>query len=213
VRRGPALAAAALALALGACAAPPVPEDRWYRLDLGMQPAAARGPALPGMLAVALPVADGIHRERAIVYSTEPGGRVLEQYHYHHWVAPPPDLVQAALVTWLRGAGVAPEVMGGIAPPPDAWVLSTRLERFERLVGEDGAVEVAVALGAFLRAPQAGHPRHLADYQVRRRAAGPSMVATVRAFEDALQAVAARLAADLAAVAARRAEGRLAGAP
>jgi hypothetical protein len=39
------------------------------------------------------------------------------------------------------------------------------------------------------------------------------MVATVRAFEDALQAVAARLAADLAAVAARRAEDRLAGAP
>ena len=86
---------------------PPLPTDHYYRL-----------PALQGInadeeiinsISVITFQADGLYRERAILYSENE--IEIKQYHYHHWVDSLNRLLQEHLVERLRLSGMSKVVL------------------------------------------------------------------------------------------------------
>lgn len=184
-------------LAAGCGVQPPVPEDRYYRLAPDRGPSAPAGAVLlPGVLVVERPVAEGVFGERAILYSDDPAGRVLKQYHYHYWLKAPPRLVQDFLVRELRHLGVAARVLDqDTSPSAEFYRLSSRLLRFERLRYPDSSV---VEMEFALTPPGAFEPRFVGRYSESHPTADQELTTVVAGFEMALGAVVQRLRADLA---------------
>ena len=86
---------------------PPLPTDHYYRL-----------PALQGIntdkeiidsISVINFQADGLYRERAILYSENEVE--IKQYHYHHWVDSPNRLLQEYLAERLRLSNISKVVL------------------------------------------------------------------------------------------------------
>ena len=86
---------------------PPLPTDHYYRF-----------PALQGInadeeiinsISVITFQADGLYRERAILYSENE--IEIKQYHYHHWVDSLNRLLQEHLVERLRLSGISKVVL------------------------------------------------------------------------------------------------------
>ena len=86
---------------------PPLPTDHYYRL-----------PTLQGInadeeiinsISVITFQADGLYRERAILYSENE--IEIKQYHYHHWVDSLNRLLQEHLVERLRLSGMSKVVL------------------------------------------------------------------------------------------------------
>ena len=86
---------------------PPLPTDYYYRL-----------PALQGIntdkeiidsISVINFQADGLYRERAILYSENEVE--IKQYHYHHWVDSPNRLLQEYLAERLRLSNISKVVL------------------------------------------------------------------------------------------------------
>ncbi len=140
-----------LAPVLAGClgSAPPVPRDHYYRLLVPMPAETAGDRLLPGVLTVELLQADGLLRERPLLYSAGADAAELQQHNYHYWNDAPPRLLQDQMVTYLRRSGVASLVV-----TPDTRVraehqISGKAKRFERLVGSGGSrvvVEIEFAL-------------------------------------------------------------------
>ena len=132
--------------ALGGClgSAPPVPRDHYYRVLVPAPPHAA-GRHLPGVISVPPLEADGLLRERPLVYSATGRPHEVQQHDYHYWTDPPPRMLQGQLVDYLRRSGVARSVVTpDLRIRPDFEVLG-RIKRLERLLG-DGAPMVSVEL-------------------------------------------------------------------
>ena len=53
--------------------------------------------------------ADGLYRERAILYSENE--IEIKQYHYHHWVDSPSRLLQEHLADMLSSSGISKIVL------------------------------------------------------------------------------------------------------
>ena len=94
MRRGPAVWIACVGFVLAGCGAPPVPDDHFYRLGEVSSTQKFAQPLIDGKLLVEMPLAAGIRRERAILYSEDPAHVELRRYHYHHWEDQPPRLLQ-----------------------------------------------------------------------------------------------------------------------
>jgi len=147
IRKLPAhLLAPLLAAALAACSAPPVPSDHYYRLLVPM-PAedTAGGVLLPGVMTVEVLQADGLLRERPLLYAVGGASTELQQHNYHYWNDAPPRMLQDQMVTYLRRAHAA-----GLVVTPDTRVradyqVSGKAKRFERLIG-DGTPKVVVEI-------------------------------------------------------------------
>ena len=77
---------------------PPLPTDHYYRLP-PIQGANSDKETVNSISVVAFQ-ADGLYRERAILYSENEVE--LKQYHYHHWVDSPNRLLQEYLTDTLR---------------------------------------------------------------------------------------------------------------
>ena len=175
-----------IALLLTGCgSAPPVPENRFYRLPVE-NPAALGAPLVPGVLAVGTIQSDGLHGERPVLYAETGSAAELMQYHYHAWADAPPLLVQENLLLHLRRAGAA-----RLAVIDDArtdWDHRTfgRLRRFERLLGEKGRSKVVTELELGLEARDGLQPLLLKDYRVEEPVHGDSLDATAQAFSRAL---------------------------
>lgn len=175
-----------VAALLAACgSAPPIPAERYYRLP----PPAARHRLTPPPRLERVE-APGPLRERPLLYSDDERGLVLQQQHYHAWLAPPPELVRRHLQACL-GADVA------VDPASDGaggWRLRVRLERFERvLAGDRASVAVVVAVSA-----RNGEQRLVRRYAHLLPVDGPGVAAAVPVFAAALDTTCGELAADLA---------------
>jgi uncharacterized lipoprotein YmbA len=125
------IAAVLVAWVLAACStAPAVPEDRYYRLEV---PAPTAGAAPGGTIGVAPVRAGGIYTERALLYAHE---GALEQRRFDFWAEAPDQLVEDALLAYLRAAFGAEHVVGeGARHRPD-WTVRTRINRLEQLDGD-----------------------------------------------------------------------------
>ena len=123
------------ALGVGCAKVPPVPVGRFYRLPpveqetLGVAPAKERSAGWLGDV-VSVPAfrSDGIHKERALVYTDDPEAVALKRYHYHHWVDSPTRLLAEALALRLRAVGAGRMVLTGRDSVPDVTVSGRILE-------------------------------------------------------------------------------------
>ena len=93
--------------ALAGCSAPPVPRDHYYRLLVPMPAESSGEPLLSGVMTVELLQADGLLRERPLLYSQSAAAYELQQHNYHYWNDVPPRLLQDQMVTYLRRSGAA----------------------------------------------------------------------------------------------------------
>lgn len=192
---------------LGCAATSPVPEDHFYRLQAPQPEQSLEAPRVP-LLAVEALDSDGLHRQRALLYSEDPGQRSLKQYHYHFWRDAPPRLVQDYLTAWLRGTGLAGEVVEGYSGEPDVYRIQGRLWRFEQVT--DGAqVRVVVHLELWVRGPGGRAGLFREDYRVGEVVTGTGILATVTAFERALARVGGEFTLDLTRYLDNNTENRL----
>lgn len=180
------LPAAVAALILAGCqgGGDAAPVDRFYRIAISA-PAAPEVPSLPGTVTVGRLDADGLMRERPLVYSTDSAGLSLAQHDYDYWVEPPARLLQAELVRYLRSAGVAQSVV-----TPDLRVRSEfevvgTIRRFERLIGRS-AHRVAVTLELALVDRTGDDPRVVKTYSAVIACPDESVDASVSAFNEAI---------------------------
>ena len=184
-----------LALA-AACSGKPVPEDQFYRLP---EPAATNGAAglATGPVFVEQVIADGVHRERAIVHAKRELPTQLLQYHYQYWMDSPTRMVRDHLADYLRAGNAAPLV--STSPDVQAEIsIFGRIREFEIL--EDGG-DSEVVVGLEFRVDRAGRdtPVLIKTYEERGKVAGDSVSAGVAAFGETLTRIYARLVEDIRA--------------
>lgn len=191
-----ALIAAALAALLAGCKPPPVPDDHFYRFGRVPDGQVFADPVIGGKLLVELPLAAGIRRERAILYSDDPGHVMLRRYHYHLWEDQPPRLIQRRLVDRIMQAGAARSVTDQLAEDT-THRLRVRIERFEREMSA-GQAHASIAL-RFQLIPGHRQAAPLFDetYSERVAAASGEMAATADAFTRGLDRVIDRFLVDL----------------
>ncbi|NVK20244.1 MAG: membrane integrity-associated transporter subunit PqiC [Methylocystaceae bacterium] len=133
----------AIALMMAACAQPELPQDNFYRLDLS-QPTAST-PVLDGVLEVDRFRADGLISGRPLAF-TEGKGH-LSEYHYHFWVEPPVDMLQDAMVKYLRTANVATHIVTPELRMNADYFLTGKIMRLERDLANGTKVAVELELG------------------------------------------------------------------
>jgi ABC-type uncharacterized transport system auxiliary subunit len=127
------LAAPLLAGCLGA--APPVPRDHYYRLLVEAPAAASVQPVLSGVLSVELLQADGLLRERPLLYSESGSSHEVQQHDYHYWTDAPPRMLQDQMVAWLRRSGIATAVVTPDMRIRAHYQITGKVKRLERLLG------------------------------------------------------------------------------
>lgn len=193
--RAPAVFAPLLACLALACAVDPVPQDRYYRL--GSEPDVAASPLAPALDATVVVerfAADGLTRDRAIVYSRNGADLEVRRHFYHHWTEPPAELLRDALVVYLRRAGVARRVVTPELRVPAEYEITGRVQRFERVL--DGE-RVHVRLQLVLRRLDPDRVVWSGVYDEEGRADGSGVLASVAAFSRAVERIWARFAADV----------------
>jgi len=186
---------ATLAL-IAACAADPVPEDQFYRLPAPAAAERASGLA-SGTVFVEQFIADGVHRERAVVRAQRESPTQLLQYHYQYWMDSPTRMVRDHLADWLRAGNAAPLV--STAPDIQAEIsIFGRIRQFEIVEG-GGNGEVVVVLE--FRVDRAGRdtPVLIRSYEERVTAADDTVSGAVEAFGEALSRIYGRLVDDIRA--------------
>ncbi|MFQ5467751.1 MAG: ABC-type transport auxiliary lipoprotein family protein [Kiloniellaceae bacterium] len=189
-------AALLLVAALGGClgAAPPVPRDHYYRIVVPV-PTGPTAVSFEGVIDVPPIAADGLLRERPLLYS--PGGDSNEmlQHDYHYWSEPPPRMLQMQLVDYLRRSGVATMVVTPDLRVPADYEVSGRIRRLERLLG-DGPPRVVAELELAMIGTAGGRLVVIQSYRAERTAADGSVASSVQAMNQALEEIFARFVND-----------------
>lgn len=142
------LSALVLAAGLAACGGnATVPENHFYRLEIAAPDAAVKR-LLPGVLEVDRLLAAGELTQRSIVYRHADNPHQLKAYHYHFWNEPPGVLLQAELVDYLRGSGIADKVMTPEMRARPDFAVTGRVEKLERVIGGSnaGVIEMNLVL-------------------------------------------------------------------
>ena len=129
--------------------APPVPQDHYYRLMVPGPARALAKPVFPGVMSVELLQADGLLRERPLLYSRRGAPHELQQYNYRYWTDAPPRMLQVQLVEYLRRSGLADEVVTPDMRVRADYQISGNAKRLEWSLDGDAArvtVEIELAL-------------------------------------------------------------------
>ena len=175
-----------LALPLGGCpgSAPPVPRDHFYRVIV---PAPARSaiPSLPGVLSVAPLEADGLLRERALIFSATGQSQEMQQHDYHYWIDPPPRMLQNQLIDFMRSSGIAATVVAPDLRIEADYNMSGRIKRLERLLG-GGPPRVVAELELALVENASNHLILVRSYTAEVPSADESVAASIAALNVAL---------------------------
>ncbi len=102
---------AALTMSLINCGGvPPVPTDHFYRLTIHDQNI-NQLTGITDNIHISPFLAEGVYNERAILFSTDPESRELQQHHYHFWITTPPNLLRDYLVEYLRNTTTSTQVI------------------------------------------------------------------------------------------------------
>lgn len=129
---------------LAACgSAPVVPEDAFYRIS--PQAEKSGDQVIDGIVEVVRFAASGSMGNRPLLMSSRTTNEVTE-YNYHFWIESPPILLQSALVSYLRLANVAAQVVTPEMRVTPDYTITGRVLRFETVRGTDPAGVVAFEL-------------------------------------------------------------------
>ncbi len=187
------LAAPLIALSaflFSACqSAPPVPENRYYRVHASSATASPT-PVLKAEVVVLPLRAEGLYSERALLFSD--GARTVQQYHYHHWLYAPNRLLQGFLADQFRQAGLATKVHGAEHRNEASYVVSGRIVNLERIVPQNKA-QVTLEL----RLDKNGKRLWQQTYSSEEPMTENSIPAYVLATEHALQRIVADFVGDM----------------
>ena len=190
---------------LGGCAGGPgIPDTIYFRLDEPVVIAPASGGQLDGPLVIETFLADGVHSDQAILYSTDVDGDRIRAYHYQLWVDPPTRMLQRRLIRYLDAARIAPLVVDRLPPGAGQYRLQLRIEAFERVRSATGWT---LRVGVEARFEQPGDllPRLQKRY-AGERAAGEGIRDSVAVAAQVLDVLYAELASDLLAAGKQNAQ-------
>lgn len=139
------LVAVSMLLILAGCqSAPPVPEDKYFRLE-ATQVTATTQPILHETVYIAPLRAEGPYAERAMLFATAEQPRVLQQYHYQFWSEPPAILLQEHLRKHLESLAIAPHVTDIAVGSGAGYLLNGKILRLEKIIA-DGHSKAIVSL-------------------------------------------------------------------
>lgn len=168
---------------------PAVPQDRFYRLPKVQPGAPLENKLINGTVSVDQLDAEGIYRERPLLYVDAQRPLEVLQYHYRHWIKIPPQLIQDSLVDYLREANLADSVERYARGRRPALLITGRLQKFERLVQTSGAVAVVEIEIEIRKQTRQGTVKITKTYKSQKPAQGPSIHDSVAAFGQVLQQI------------------------
>lgn len=175
---------------VGCMTSPPAPTDSYYRL-MPKETGASKELTLP--LQVRRFTAEGLLRERALLYSDDAGHRVLKQHNYHFWTDAPAHLLTDY---WrIQLSDLRPRLAR--TSSANRYELHGHVRRMERLISKDG-VQIALGIELWVLDNTSGKEIIRRRYDVIERAASDQVVDSVQAYEVALQTVSAQFVADFA---------------
>ena len=183
-----------LAATVTACTAPPVPKEQYFRL---VATPATEKMAHPfsGILEVSPLGADGVTGERPLLF-TENGGVKLGQRSYALWTELPTAMLRDQLVTYLRSAGAAEQVVPSELRIAAAYRIQGEIKRLEQSAGDKndtGILELELSV-----IDEASDQLVLSKvYHSEQPAADHSIDAAVAALNAGLLDVLKRFAADI----------------
>ncbi len=184
---------------LAACAAPPVPRDYFYRIDVAPLAGDARPMAFDGIVSIAPFEADGLLRERPILFTSTASPQELRQHDYFYWNDAPTRLLQQSLAVYLQDSGLAETVVTpAMRIRPDFEVIG-KIRRFERILGKNSQRVIAKIELAVLRPGDEGLIL-VKTYVVERQAKDDSVAAAVDALGQALSEIYGSFTADVSSL-------------
>ncbi len=195
--------------------APPIPRDHYYRVMvtppsraaasqtasienasvLGRPGSRADIVAFPGVLSVAQLEAEGLLRERPLLYSTTGSATEMQQHDYHYWMDPPTRMLQLQLVDYLRASGLVQSVVTPELRIEADYEVSGRIKRLERLLG-GGPTRVVAELELSLVARANNELIVVGTYRAEAIADDDGVESSVLALNQALGQVFERFLAD-----------------
>jgi cholesterol transport system auxiliary component len=184
----------AAVLALSACSAPPLPKEQYFRLAVAPATEHLQHP-FDGILEVSPLGADGVTGERPLLYTAN-GGVKLEQRNYAYWTELPTSMIRDQIVTYLRAAGAAPQVVPSELRIGAAYRIQGELKRLEQSAGKEHDTGV-IALELSLIDESDDHLVLSRVYRMETPAADHTIDAAVAALNAGLQDVLKKFAADL----------------
>jgi ABC-type uncharacterized transport system auxiliary subunit len=177
-----------------ACMAPSVPKEQYFRLVATPATEKLAHP-FTGILEASPLGADGVAGERPLLYTAN-GGTKLEQRNYAYWTELPTAMIRDQLVTYLRAAGAAEQVVQSELRVGAAYRVQGEIKRLEQSAGDKhdlGIVELELSV-----IDEATDQLVLSKvYHAEQPAADHSIDAAVAALNAGLQDVLQRFAADI----------------
>ncbi|WP_455212019.1 ABC-type transport auxiliary lipoprotein family protein [Kaarinaea lacus] len=173
----------------GCVGQPSVPQDFFYRLPVIHPDKAFDTKLIHGAIAVDQLDADGVYRERPLLYVDAQRPLEVLQYHYRHWIQIPSQLIQDNLVDYLREANIADRVERYTSGRQHDFLIKGRLHKFERLVEKDRSIAVVQAEIEFRKRNQQGVTKITKIYESDKTAQGETIHDTVSAFGEALRQI------------------------
>src|SRR4051794_27374157 len=176
------------------CMAPSVPKEQYFRL-VATPPAEKLAHPFVGILETSPLGADGVTGERPLLY-TDNGGIKLEQRNYAYWTELPTAMIRDQLVTYLRAAGAAEQVVASELRIGAAYRIQGEIKRLEQSAGKKndvGIIDIELSV-----IDESTDQLVLSKvYHSETPAADHSIDAAVAALNAGLQDVLNRFAADI----------------
>ena len=183
------LLASSVLLVNGCVSQPAVPQDYFYRLPAIHPDTAFDTKLVNGIIAVDQLDADGVYRERPLLYVDAQRPLEVLQYHYRHWIQIPSQLIQDNMVDYMREANIADGVERYSSGRRHDFLIRGRLHKFERLVEKDRSIAVVQVEIEFRKRHEQGTEKITKMYQSQKTAQGQTIHDSVTAFGEALRQI------------------------
>ncbi len=187
----------AVLLMNGCVGQPEVPQDYFYRLPDIHPDTAFDAKLVSGTISVDQLDADGVYRERALLYVDAQRPLEVLQYHYRHWIQVPSQLIQDNMVDYLREANIADSVERYSSGRRPDLLIKGRLHKFERLVKKDQSIAVVQMEIEFRNKNQQQMLNPTKMYETQVTAQGPTIHDSVTAFGEALRQIYKNMLSDI----------------
>lgn len=175
--------------------APPVPEENFYRLQAEFAQEPLSQVLLEGVLEVEPIAGEGLLRNRAIIYSLSESPNQLRTYHYNLWSETPSVMLSSELISFLRAAKVATQIVTPNMRVRSDYVLSGNIKRLERIVGKPNRSLIRVEFS--IRSASRGKLLFLREYKLENSVNGEDLASTVNSLSTSLSVIASDFLEDL----------------
>lgn len=176
------------------CMAPNVPKEQYFRMVATPATEKLAHPFV-GILEASPLGADGVTGERPLLYTAN-GGVKLEQRNYAYWTELPTSMIRDQLVTYLRSAGAAEQVVASELRIGAAYRVQGEIKRLEQSAGKKNDIGI-LELELSVVDENTDQLVMSKVYHSEQPAADHSIDAAVAALNVGLQDVLNRFAADI----------------